>query len=388
VLAFVIAGCEPTISIGRISDAGDATMDAEAGVDTCPTALVATHIAAGEQHACAISAGRVMCWGAGLSGQLGGGETETQLVPERIDGQDMFTDLTAMTLGTCARRSTDGMLLCFGENFAGGLANGGSNSSSTPVETITGAVELVGGQSCMLTRDAAGVLTVWGDNSYGKLGLALPDLAIRTETVVPAAQFMPFAMHLAGGAFHTCVTDSDGYVYCAGENSHTQLGMGGGMRDVFTRVTDTIAFDAIDAGQSTTCGVTRITGDLYCWGKNTPVILAGEDDNVDFPTRVGALSGYTQVSVGFSAVCAIRDGGRLYCWGSGESYALGLSDTNDRDVPTEVTPGTPYSRVSVGRHFACAIRASDSVVVCFGLNDNGQLGRGADTSMGPAPICL
>lgn len=400
--AFIImlGACEPAISIGTLAvagdggdggddagDAGDASDanddDASDGGDTC-TPFVVTAFAAGDYHVCAISDAKLHCWGEGTSGQLGNGETWTRTLPTPLPTFDTIDMVAAMNLGTCARR-TDSMLFCFGENFTGALANGPGGSSATPVETISGVVAFAGGSSNVLTRDATGLLTVWGDNSFGKLGLgaALEDMPIRTETAVAGSNYVA----MTGGNLHTCVTDTDGHAYCAGTNTRFQLGIAGGSRNTYTLVTNALAFDSLEAGVDRTCGITD-TGALYCWGANFPdVVVAGAGPNLTIPTRVGSASDYQRVSVGFDTICALRDGGRLFCWGDGERNALGLADEDDREVPTEVTPGTTYDEISVGRDFACARRASDDALVCFGENAVSQLGRGTDTSRAPAVVC-
>lgn len=369
------------------TDASDAAIADDAGTDggsSCANPFVASAIAAGDFHACAISASKVYCWGLALSGQLGNGNTDLRTTPTQIADTGDFTAITAMTNGTCALRA-DGMLRCFGDNFSGGMANGGSQSVTSPIDTISGAAVIAGGDGFMLTRDAAGLATVWGANFDGNLGLgaATVGTAVRTETTIAASMFG----RLATGYHHACVTNTSGNALCAGDNVTSQLGIAGGDRDVFTLVTNALAFVVLDGGYETTCGVTT-GGELYCWGRNDPVYIAGQGNPAASPTRMGTLAGFTDVSVGFDTLCALRDGGRLYCVGDGDLGGLGLSDELDRDTLTEVTPGTTYSSVSVGRDYACAIRATDSVLVCFGRNDGGQLARGASTTRGVEDVCL
>jgi alpha-tubulin suppressor-like RCC1 family protein len=421
ILLLVLTGCEPAITIGSVrTDASDSAMDAsdstmeasdsamdasDSAVDApdadppsdpdpapdasvpCANVFTATHIAVGEAHTCAIHDQFVYCWGHGLSGQLGNGNTEPQYSPKPITLFANFQDVTAMTLGTCARRSDSPfMLMCWGENFAGGLADGTEDASAFPIDTITGTTVIAGGHSNMLTRNAAGLVTVWGDNTYGQLGLdpMVTGAKIKVETPIPGSSFRL----LTGGAHHACVTNPSGHVYCSGENANRQLGIAGGTRTSFTLVTNLLSFANIDAGANRTCGVISTTGELYCWGQNVPTIVPGEGTELAIPTRVGTESGYSQVSVGFGVICALRNAGHLYCWGTGAGGALGLSDDLDRDVPTEITPGVTYKYVSVGRYYACAIRRSDLAVVCFGRNDDAQLARPeGDTSTMPQAVC-
>lgn len=368
-VALALASCEPAIYIGSGS--------------SCATPVVAEQVMVAEQHGCALSSGHVLCWGNGLSGQLGNADTVSHSSPVAVESFDTFDDVAVSSYGSCARR-TDSTLFCWGDNFGGGLADGTSQNSATVVETIGGVANVSMGPGYVLTRAAGGSLTVWGGNELGQLGLgpASVGTAVRTETPVVGSSFAS----ISAGEHHACALDTSGHAFCSGANEFGQFAMPPSPgSDVFTSLTVALAFRSIEAGYDRTCGITT-AGALYCWGRNDTKWLPSNQGVVAMPAPIGTDTDFTQVSLGFSHACALRDGGRLFCWGSNDDDELGYHGAAS-DTPKEVTPGTTYSSVTSGWGYNCALRRGDSVVVCWGRND-GRLGRGADASRNPKPVCM
>lgn len=158
----------------------------------------ATGIAAGGAHTCAILAtGRVKCWGANGSGQLGLGDTENR------------GDVSA----ECGRN----------------LASVSLRIGSDPVAT---AVTAGRAHTCVLFAD--GLVKCWGDSGMGQLGLENP--ADRGDNPSEMGTYLPFvslgsertATALDAGSDHTCATLDDLSLKCWGLNQSGQLGLGDG----------------------------------------------------------------------------------------------------------------------------------------------------------------
>lgn len=98
------------------------------------TIASATAVAAGGGHSCAIlSEGNVQCWGYNGNGQLGSGTTEQSSLP--IDASEVHGIVSAITIGThrtCIVLKT-GAAQCWGSNEQGGLGDGTTDDSITPV---------------------------------------------------------------------------------------------------------------------------------------------------------------------------------------------------------------------------------------------------------------
>ena len=95
------------------------------------------NLKAGASHACAVTtSGGAKCWGKGTSGQLGNGDTTTSYTP--VDVAGLSSGVASLTAGgdhSCAVTNS-GVTKCWGVGTLGQLGNGGTASSSTPVDTL------------------------------------------------------------------------------------------------------------------------------------------------------------------------------------------------------------------------------------------------------------
>jgi alpha-tubulin suppressor-like RCC1 family protein len=170
---------------------------------------------------------------------------------------------------------------------------------------------------------------------------------------------------VSGGGNGSCAVVADGTVWCWGENSVGQVGVG-------------------DAGDDT------------CTFINQGLALP---DACRFrATKVAALpSGMTRVSAGFQMACAIHGpDGTVWCWGQNEFGALGHDSTTDprcpelllvatdggipttpcQAIPSQVPGLTGVAELAVAEYTSCA-RTSSGAVLCWGAGSSGQLGDDA-----------
>jgi alpha-tubulin suppressor-like RCC1 family protein len=138
----------------------------------------ATVVATGDNHTCALTeAGVVECWGANDLGQLGSFATQpARANPARVPG--LTGKATAITSGanhSCALMSS-GRVRCWGANDSGQLGDGTFRAHNRPV-TVRGlsnaiVVSAGGDHTCAMTK--AGALLCWGWNYWGQLGDGAP----------------------------------------------------------------------------------------------------------------------------------------------------------------------------------------------------------------------
>lgn len=248
---------------------------------------------------------------------------------------------------------------------------------------------------------------------------------------------------MAAGANHTCVTRTDGHVYCWGANDTGQLGVVGLVSSPIPVLTaelllggDGMRATQIDAGAQT-CAL-REDGNAVCWGENangasipgmpsktaappTLITLATNwvqpalgtgfsciSQSADFlatcfgrndrgqltgaetpgPVSIEALFSFAEIDADTSHVCGRTVTGEMYCWGENAQGQLGV---NPATVPFSATVRQilvpPVGDIAVGANHSCA-RAGDAVQ-CWGDNALGQLGDGtAADSLTPVAATL
>lgn len=221
-------------------------------------------IAAGDGHVCAAVGGaspKVLCWGAGTSGQLGSSAVTTdQAAPVAVAGLGAVDALAAGGSNTCA--VAGGAVYCWGKNAVAWADPATSPKAGAPavVKGVDGIAAIAVGDhhGCGIVAKTA-TLVCWGDNLAGELGVA-PGSGNTVET----GKFKNVTA-VAAGKTHTCiVADGDfaGQVQCFGANDKLQLGPGGA-----TGTTKPVAGStkAVASAGYATCA-NRWDGSVFCFG--------------------------------------------------------------------------------------------------------------------------
>lgn len=402
------------------------TAPAQAGgsqTDPAARATAQEQLALGNAHTCAIDAGDVRCWGANESGQLGYGHTddigddEAASIAGVVDIGGKAIAITAGQRHTCAIR-TDGQVLCWGDGLRGKLGYGNTDSigddetpaSVGPVPLGRTAVSIAAGDEHTCALLNTGEIRCWGWSFYGQLGYAntatIGDNELPTSvpgvTLGPANQGQ--AVAVVAGAHHTCALLATGRVRCWGRNGNGQLGLGHSGSHVGTVVKpydplvnpDPIEFPggrlavSLTAGLDHTCAVLE-DGAVSCWGEGSNGQLGygntTDIGNDELPSSVGPVvldHPAVSVSAGNIHTCTILANGATRCWGSGDSGRLGRGNTNTLLNPTWTSPismGNEVIAIESGRSHTCA-RLADGGIRCWGAGTFGRLGYGNIDSIG------
>ena len=336
---------------------GDNLTTIELGTDR--TAVKVT-VSAGWNYAftCALlDNGTVKCWGNGLNGKLGQGNTDTI-----GDGPgEMGDNLAAVDLGT-GRTAID---------IAVGLDH---------------ACAILDGEPGPTYAATYGQLKCWGKNSHGQLGQEhrntigdaggemgdnLPPIALGTNL---------FAVAVAAGFEFTCAIVAD----------VTQIGATAGLVKCWGR-TRYLGHDAVPLCSSSS----------YCsrWGDR-----AGQmGDNLPF-SNLGTELTAVALATGAQNVCVLLNTGNVKCWGDADWAYLGLElggwegargcgqpvaeqncnpDMGDLLPPVNLGTGRTAQAIASGNGgypgHICAL-LDDGSVKCWGTNYKGTLGHGTDGS--------
>ncbi len=138
-----------------------------------------SRIAAGEQHACAISRGNAYCWGQNATGAVGNSSRADVFAPYLVTvlGAGELADVAASNKTTCVT-SREGRAYCWGDNADGQLGDGSADFTFNParVEGLNARVVQMAPMdraTCALLED--GSVRCWGSNAEGQLGIGVRD---------------------------------------------------------------------------------------------------------------------------------------------------------------------------------------------------------------------
>ncbi len=295
-------------------------------------------LAVGGAHACAMDAGgSVQCWGRNDVGQLATGPTGVDVNSPKLIG-GTFTSIVAGGGHSCAMQS-NGVVSCWGDNTQGEVANGGSGMPSpAPSAAQCGSAKgdtVFAGIANGAIVKPGGALIAWGRNDAGQSGIGYITGPLTTGMTTP----LTGVVEVTFGFFHGCSRHTDGAVRCWGLGDGGQLG-NGQLATSYAAVTTTVA-DAVSvaAGWYHTCAATK-AGQVLCWGHEDHGQLGdGGADGAPRPTPavVSGVSTAVKVVAGDQHSCALLKGGGVVCWGMNDVGQLGDGTSgNDRALPVTV----------------------------------------------------
>lgn len=322
-------------------------------------------------HNCALAEGKVYCWGHGAYGQLGQGNTSDSAVPVEVGGSLAGKVVTAIGgTGDTSCAIAEAKIYCWGRNVFGTVGV----ATATAVYTTPQLVATGTGNNLPSTYNATALVTngsrsynmcaiaddqawCWGHNGRGSVGdnttterrqptKVYQEAGILLGKKIVAISQDGFAYPTSGDSYpHVCAVatemdDSNGKVYCWGDNTNGQLG-------------------------------------INTYGASTYKIKP-----IAVRTNVGdALYNkvVTDISVGLNHSCALADG-NVYCWGLNSSGQIGDNTTSRRLLPVAVAKlqnglyDLTTTAIGGGSNRSCAI-ANDKTF-CWGRNSEGQIGDG------------
>jgi cysteine-rich repeat protein len=318
-------------------------------------------IATGWDVSCALlDTGAVRCWGVGAVGSLGYGNTESigddEVVADAgdVDIGGTVVQVAAGHFHFCGLLE-GGNVRCWGQGLGGRLGYGNTNiigdnedpAFAGDVDLSQPAVEIDAGGSHNCARFADGSIQCWGTNGNGQLGYGNTENIGDDETPASAGlvDVGGTVIQLALGDAFTCVLLDTGAVRCWGNGGAGQLGAGNTFQIGDDELPSAVgevpvggAVAQLSAGSLHTCARLQ-TGSIRCWGSGGSggsgvfgQLGYGDTNTIgdaETPTFAGDVDlGGTAVGItaGGRHTCALLDTGNLRCWGSGSFGVLGYGN--------------------------------------------------------------
>ena len=332
--------------------------------------------------------GLLYCWGQNRDGELGIGGVDVQLVPAPILGGRTFKAVSGRTGVTCGvtdpdffeGEGEDRNALCWGRAAHGALGFLSAVAAAVPCDTaqcipkpsrgvmlplgrndvMFESVSVGGGFVCGIAREdipsyidiVAGEALCWGLNNHGQVGVFQPvsDDPQTCDDPPVACVDTPRRLEgglrfgvLSSGGTHSCGITISKALYCwGGTYGANPVELGGPQFDSLSVGGPADLVDDVPSSLTHACGLTSL-GEAYCWGDNQDGELGSGELPQEFrpihrssPVQVvqDTLS-FIAISVGkrsrnpflpgTSHTCALTRDGAIYCWGSNQTGALGVS---------------------------------------------------------------
>lgn len=371
------------------ADAGFADASGDASIERPPfrplDGPTFDAVAVGARHTCAVRSddGSIDCWGDDSEGQLGDPDVRREL---------SFVDVGAGGAHTCGVTTTE-EVYCWGLNEPDGQL-GQPTMQQTPLVPIdwkdddvldVQLVELGLTHSIALTTDE-GLLAAWGDNDFKQSRPGFSDPNELPDPVSEAAPVFfaegPYARFCVGGR-HTCGLNTARDLDCWGWNENAQLGFSACAPDENPCLAETRShtvegtFDDVGCGLLHTCAVDDQRS-VFCWGD-------GRRGQLGIGVRESASPEPVEVSELPSPVgrlgrsldqtqCGWNDNGEVVCWGDNRDGQAHPLRSENVLRPTRVEMPAAARWVSSGVDHTCA-HFRDGHVRCWGSDEFGQLGE-------------
>jgi len=249
-----------------------------------------------------------------------------------------------------------------------------------------------GGRNHSLALDNVGRVHAWGLNNYGQLGRSGVTSSLEPVGVsFHQITLNEWIVDISANEHSSFAITNKGRVFAWGYNQHSQLGDGTtNHRFQPTLITFADLFVgeniiSLDQGEYHAIALSNL-GRVFAWGNNFyGVVGNGTNINQSTPTLVNfnMLSNeetIIQITSGTYHNFALSNLGKVYGWGSNDSFELANGLEGNQNLPTLTTfaqlqPGETITRVESGGFHSLAL-TNQNRVHAWGANWYGQLGVG------------
>jgi hypothetical protein len=219
-----------------------------------------------------------------------------------------------------------GVISCWGSNEWGalGIATPSRHGEARLAAGIVGATTIAAGTDHSCATTAGGEVRCWGSNTTGQRGweaIVVPEIHHPAwDWYLSEASSPPASVSLispASAVFadndRSCAAATDGSVVCWGQDLTATMSLA-----TPTAIPDVSQVISVTTGDdSESCAVTA-TGAVSCWGRGWHGVRVGVE-TLALPAAALAVDGDT-----FSA-CALLETGEVYCWGGSVAGSIGAA---------------------------------------------------------------
>jgi len=285
-------------------------------------------VAAGSQHSLLISTfGEIYTFGCGTNGRLGLGDETPRFTPTLVPslmGKRIVSAAAGIMHSACI--DSQGRLYTWGWNRYGQLGNASTKVSCVPVHHKDlykhHFVKVVCGKNHTMALSSAGEIMSCGYNVCGQLGLG----NLKNSLVPNKVDFAEKVIDIAAGYYHSlCLTDN-GEAYSWGYMSEGSLGLG---EVTHHQIRPTlIPLSHIRHNYSNS---DDLFNEIYAPDLDSQEELDTHKAEMEKKYSVGDTVDKVFAGAWNSAI--ITSSGKLFCFGSGDSYGIGNESQDDQDIP-------------------------------------------------------
>lgn len=266
-------------------------------------------------------------------------------------------------------------------------------SAPATVKLLRGVISVPprAGHACVVLK--SGTVRCWGANRNGladdpsKVGGQLGDGTLESRLNPVAVIGLTDVVGVGTSYAASCAVKRSGETLCWGSNLLGELGDGtqGNSRPSPTAVKALPPAREVVGGMAANFALLQ-DGTVRAWGVNATGQLGdGTKEAIrDTAVVVTGLSKVAAITVGIGHACALIEGGTVMCWGVNEAGQLGDGTQEERLVPVAVQGLSNVVSLSAGGYHTCAV-LTDGSVKCWGDNSKGQSAGGSSASVYTSP---
>lgn len=374
-------------------------------------------VSVGDEHSGLLTSyGRLYMWGDNRYGKLGDGSYGDQYTPVEITEYFNLTPgekiiQIALGLEHSMALTNLGNVYTWGSNEYGQLGNNSIYNESRPVKITTyfslNSQEIITQISAGYWHNGAitnqGHVFTWGSNSGGRLGIGrtLINVAKTPRNITNSFNlgYGEIIIELSLGGWQSMALSSEGRIYTWGDNSYGGLGNGESIyTNQYAPAEITKYFNlsveekviSLSSGYQHSSAVTN-QGRLFMWGQSKNGQIG--DGRLTYSMLPLDITQYFNLSEGEMIVnsglstfssSAFTSDNRVFTWGGNSYGVLGDGSTSTKTTPYDVTENMDLNDnehiLSSAYIEHMMVVTSDSRVITWGSNTNGQLGLGTTAS--------